>query len=221
MQSTRNDVKAGAAVEDRPVPDLAPLTDAAQLVPAPDNAVLKLVIDLAPLAVFFIAYRFLGLMTATAVLIGATLLSVAAAKVLLGKISPMLIVTAVLVTLFGGLTLGLQDPRFIKIKPTVVNLLFAGALGYGVVTGKNFLKLLLGEAMQLTAQGWRLLTLRWIGLFLGLAVLNEIVWRTYNTPETEHIWVNFKFPGILLVTIFFTALQIPFLRRHAAAPTES
>jgi intracellular septation protein len=187
--------------------------------PAKDeNALLKLAIDLAPLAVFFLSYRVFGLYTATAVLVGATLLSVAAAKLLTGTVSPMLIVTAVIVTVFGGLTLGLKDERFIKIKPTVVNLLFAGGLGFGLVTGKNFLKLLLGEALQLTAQGWRALTVRWIGLFVVLAVLNEVIWRTYNTPETEYIWVNFKFPGILILTFIFTALQVPLLRRHAAKP---
>ena len=187
---------------------------------APEHAGLKLIIDMTPLVVFFVAYRFLGLFPATAVLIGATLLSLVAARVLLGRISPMLIVTAVLVTVFGGLTFAFQDARFIKMKPTVINLLFAGALGYGLVTGKPLLKMLLGEAMQLTATGWRLLTLRWIGLFVVLAGLNEIVWRTYNTPETEHIWVNFKVFGILGLTLVFAALQIPLLRRHAVADAD-
>ncbi len=181
-----------------------------------EKAGLKLLIDLAPLAVFFIAYRFMGMLPATALLVAATLLSVVAAKVLLGKISPMLIVSAVLVTFFGGLTLLLDDPRFIKIKPTIVNVLFAGVLAFGLVSGRNFLKYVLGEALHLTAVGWRQLTLRWIGLFLGLAVLNELVWRT----QSEETWVNFKFPGMLVLTMIFTALQIPLLRRHAAIPAK-
>jgi intracellular septation protein len=183
--------------------------------PANDKAGLKLLIDLVPLAIFFVAFRFLGLIPATAVLVVATLISVVASKVLLGKVSPMLIVSAVLVTVFGGLTIGFNDPRFIKMKPTIVNLLFAGALGFGLVTGRNFLKLVLGEALHLTADGWRLLTYRWLGLFVGMAMLNEIVWRTWNTPETEYVWVNFKFPGMLVLTLVFTALQMPLLRRHA------
>ena len=184
--------------------------------PGEEKAGLKLIIDLAPLAVFFIAYRFMGMLPATAVLVGATLLSVVAAKVLLGKVSPMLIVSAVLVTFFGGLTLLLDDPRFIKMKPTIVNLLFAGVLGFGLVSGRNFLKYVLGEALHLTTEGWRQLTLRWIGLFVGLAVLNEIVWRT----QSEDTWVNFKFPGMLVLTMMFTALQVPLLRRHAVVPAK-
>lgn len=203
-------------------------TGAANAVPAdesvsevtvtPENAGLKLLIDLAPLAVFFIAYRFIGLLPATAVLIAATLASVVAAKLLLGKVSPMLIVTAVLVTVFGGLTLGMQDPRFIKMKPTIVNLMFAGALTYGLATGRNLLKTLLGEALHLTAEGWRLFTYRWIGYFVVLAGLNEFVWRTWNTPDTEYIWVNFKFPGLFVLSLIFSALQVPLLRRHTTAP---
>jgi intracellular septation protein len=176
-----------------------------------DKAGLKLLIDLVPLAVFFVAYRFTGLLTATAILVGCTLLSVIAAKLLLGKISPMLIVSAVLVTVFGGLTLALDDARFIKIKPTIVNLLFAAALGFGVLTKRNLLQMMMGEALQLTAAGWRQLTLRWIGLFVALAGLNELVWRT----QSEETWVNFKFPGMLFLTLGFMALQAPMIRRHA------
>jgi intracellular septation protein len=193
------------------VPPVPPSADKAD-----DKAGLKLLIDLVPLAVFFIAYRFTGLLTATAILVGCTLLSVVAAKVLLGKVSPMLIVSAVLVTVFGGLTLGLDDPRFIKIKPTIVNLLFAGALGSGLLTKRNFMHMMMGEALQLTAEGWRLLTLRWIGLFVVLAALNEFVWRT----QSEQTWVNFKFPGLLVLTIGFMALQAPLIRRHSISSSQ-
>ena len=117
---------------------------------------LKLLIDLVPLLVFFTAFRFLGIVPATAVLIVATLAAVIASKILLGRVDAMLIVTAVLVTVFGGLTYAFDDPRFIKMKPTVVNLLFAGALGFGLATGKHYLKSMLGEAFQLTSRGWTL-----------------------------------------------------------------
>ena len=225
MQGPRDEPERGPAIsrqKQNPAENAGPHKEVtANAKPAEENAGLKLLIDLAPLVVFFGSYRFFGLYTATAVLIAATLLSVVAAKVLLGKISPMLVVTAVLVTVFGGLTIGLHDDRFIKLKPTVVNVLFAAALGFGLVTGRNFLKLLLGEALHLTSQGWRILTQRWIGLFLALAILNEIVWRTYNTPETEHVWVNFKFPGMLVLTLIFGALQVPLMRRYATPSTEA
>lgn len=180
-----------------------------------DKPGIKLLIDLLPLAVFFIAYRFVGLFQATAILVVVTLLSVVAAKVLLGKVSPMLIASAVLVTVFGGLTLWLDDPRFIKIKPTIVNLLFAAVLGGGAVMGRNLLQYVLGEALHLTSEGWRRLTLRWIGLFVTLAGLNELVWRT----QSEQTWVNFKFPGMLILTMVFMGLQTPLVRRYSVDKT--
>ncbi len=186
----------------------------------PNRQGLKFLIDLVPLLAFFLAFRFFGIVEATAVLIGATLMALIASKVLLGKIDAMLIVTATIVTVFGGLTFAFGDPRFIKMKPTVVNLLFAGALSFGLLTGRLFLKTILGEALQLTDLGWRLLTQRWIAFFVVLAALNEIVWRSYNTPATEHVWVNFKVFGILGLTVVYLALQTPLLRRHAA-PTPS
>ncbi len=187
----------------------------------PPHSALKLLIDLVPLLVFFTAFRFLGLVPATAVLVVATLLAVVASKVLLGRIDTMLIVTAIIVTVFGGLTFVFDDPSFIKMKPTVVNVLFAGALGFGLLNGKTYLKSMLGEAIQLTDQGWRLLTVRWIAFFLALAVLNEIVWRTFNTPSTEYIWVNFKVFGILGLTILYLAFQAPLLRRHGLPSSEA
>jgi intracellular septation protein len=182
----------------------------------PNRQGLKFLIDLVPLLAFFTAFRFFGIVEATGVLIGATLLALIASKVLLGKIDAMLIVTATIVTVFGGLTFAFGDARFIKMKPTVVNLLFAATLSFGLLTGRLFLKSILGEALHLTNLGWRLLTQRWIAFFVVLAGLNEIVWRTYNTPATEHVWVNFKVFGILGLTVLYLALQTPLLRRHAA-----
>lgn len=204
---------------DRPNDDNRPASNARP--PRKEQPGLKLLIDLVPLLVFFTAFRFLGIVQATAVLIVATLAAVVASKLLLGKIDTMLIVTAVLVTVFGGLTYFFDDPRFIKMKPTVVNLLFAGTLGFGLLQGKLFLRSMLGEAFQLTERGWRLLTLRWMFFFACLAVVNEIVWRRFNTPETEYIWVNFKVFGILGLTLVYLALQAPLLRRHAASATVS
>ena len=188
---------------------------------ASEKAGLKLLIELTPLVVWLVVFKLVGLIPATGVLVVATLLSVIAAHFLLGKVSPMLMVTAALVTVFGGLTVAFDEPRFIKIKPTVVNLLFAAALGFGLATGRNFLKMMLGEAIQLTATGWRLLTLRWIGLFTVMAVLNEIIWRATNTPQQEYLWGYFKFPGLVVMPMIFMALHLPFLRKHAETPAQT
>lgn len=173
---------------------------------------IKLLIDLGPLLVFAVTYWLYDLKTATAVLVVTTLMSLIAARILLGKISTSLAVTAVIVAVFGTMTLALDDPRFIKMKPTVVNLIFAGVLSFGLVTNRHFLKLLLGEAIRLDDDGWRKLTQRWIGLFLVLGAMNEVVWRTMSEPA----WVNFKVFGILPITLVFAAFQIPLMQRHAA-----
>ena len=122
----------------------------------------------------------------------------------------MPMVTAVLVVVFGGLTFWLDDPRFIKIKPTIINLLFAGVLFGGLLTGRPLLKLLFGEAFRLTEEGWRKLSVRWALFFLALAVLNEIVWRNFS----EAAWVNFKVFGILPLTIVFAMAQIGLIKRY-------
>lgn len=179
---------------------------------AEQPGLLKLLIDLGPLVVFFLTYWRFDLRTATGVLIVTTLASLVASRVFLGKIGVSLWVTAVVVTLFGTMTFLFDDPSFIKMKPTVVNVIFAAALGFGLMTGRQFLKLLLGEAFNLTDAGWRILTQRWIALFLGLAVLNEVVWRTMS----EQAWVNFKVFGILPITLVFAAFQLPLIKRHQA-----
>jgi len=207
-------------------PKPEPVADVGDAPPDPvaekrDNAGLRLAIELAPLAVWLVVFKFAGIILATEVLIAATLVALVAAHFLLGKISPMLIVTAVLVVVFGGLTVGFNEPRFIKIKPTVVNLLFAGALGYGLYSGRNFLKMMLGEAIHLTATGWRQLTYRWICLFIVQALLNEVIWRATDTHDLEYIWGYYKFPGMFVLTLVFSLINIPFMRRHTSAASSS
>jgi intracellular septation protein len=181
--------------------------------PAADSKQLaKMVLDLAPLLIFFAAYMASDIYVATGVLMAATVVSMIVSRLWLGHISATLILTTVLVVGFGALTLWLNDPRFIKMKPTMVNLLFAVALGGGLLTGRNFLKLLLGQAFQLTEEGWRKLTYRWIGFFLAMAVLNEIVWRNFS----ETTWASFKVFGILPLTIVFAMLQVGLMQRHGA-----
>lgn len=172
---------------------------------------LKFLIELGPLILFFLVYAKFGIYTATGVLMVATVISLAMSWMTQGKISVMPLVTAVIVCIFGGLTFWLNDPSFIKMKPTMVNVLFAAILGAGLYMQRPFLKLLLGEAIAMTDEGWRLLTLRWIAFFLGVAVLNEIIWRTMS----EAAWVNFKVFAILPLTFVFAIAQVGLMKRHA------
>jgi intracellular septation protein len=170
----------------------------------------KLMIELGPLLAFFAAWFLADIFWATGVLMAATLVSVVASKLLLGRVSPVIIATAVLVVVFGGLTFWFGDAHFIKMKPTIINLLFAGVLFGGLLTGRPLLKLLFGEAFNLTEEGWRKLTVRWILFFVAMAVLNEIVWRNFS----EATWVNFKVFGILPLTLIFAMSQIGLIKRY-------
>jgi intracellular septation protein len=173
---------------------------------------LKLLVELGPLVTFFLVYSRAGIYWATGVLMVATVLSLVASWRLFGRLLAMPVVTAVLVVVFGGLTFWLDDPRFIKTKPTIINLLFAGVLIVGLATGRPLLKILLGEAFKLTAEGWRKLSVRWTMFFVTLAVLNEVVWRNFS----ESAWVNFKVFGILPLTVVFAMAQIGLIKRHEA-----
>lgn len=177
---------------------------------AAPSPILKLLIEIGPLVAFFAAYGRAGIYWATGVLMAATLVALVASWRLLGKVSPVPVVTAVLVIVFGGLTFLLDDPRFIKMKPTMINLIFAGVLVVGVAMGKSPLKLMLGEAFSLTAEGWRKLSYRWAAFFLVLAVVNELIWRNFS----ESAWVNFKVFGILPLTFVFAIAQIALIRKY-------
>ena len=180
--------------------------------PAEANPLVKLLIDLGPLLAFFITYAKAGIYWATGVLMVATIIALIASRVLLGRFSVAPAVTAVLVVIFGGLTFLLDDPSFIKMKPTIINLLFAGILAFGIFTGRPLLKMFMGEALQLTDQGWQKMTVRWAIFFIAMAVLNEIVWRNFS----EAAWVNFKVFGILPLTLVFAMAQIGLIKRHEA-----
>lgn len=171
---------------------------------------LKLLIEIGPLVAFFATYGRAGIYWATGILMVATVIALIASWRLLGKISAVPVATAVLVVVFGGLTFLLDDPRFIKMKPTMINLLFAGAIIGGLALGKSPLKLMLGEAFSLTEHGWRQLSYRWAGFFVAMALANEFVWRNYS----ETAWVNFKVFGILPLTFLFAMAQIGVVRRH-------
>lgn len=171
---------------------------------------MKLAIDLGPLAVFLVVWLARDIKWATGAIMAASLIAMIVSSRLLGRISTALIVTTALIVAFGGLTLLLDDPRFIQMKPTIVYLLFAAALGLGHILRRPMLKLLLGEALRLTDEGWRQLSLRWAGFFLVMAILNEIVRHFFS----EAVWVGFKVGGFPLLTVVFLVMQSPLLTRH-------
>jgi intracellular septation protein len=122
----------------------------------------------------------------------------------------MAVVTGIVVAIFGGLTLWLQDETFIKMKPTMVNSIFALILGFGLVRERSYLKSLIGETVPMDDAGWLIFTRRWVMFFICMAALNELVWRTQSTED----WVAFKTFGSLPLTFVFLALQWPLLKRH-------
>jgi intracellular septation protein len=197
------------------------------------NPLLKLVLDLGPLLMFFLANSrpalFLplvapilpadiaggervGIFVATAVFMVAIVIALIVSYALTRHLPMMPLVTAVIVLVFGSLTLVLHDELFIKVKPTLIYLLFGGVLLGGLAFGKSLLGIVFDSVFHLTEEGWRKLTLRWALFFLGLAVLNEIVWRTQSTD----FWVGFKVFGVVPLTFLFAALQYPLLTKYAA-----
>jgi len=170
----------------------------------------KLLIDIGPLAVFFIFYSRSGLQASILPFMVATIIAVLFSYLLEKKIPIMPTVGAGIVLIFGGLTIYFDNEVFFKMKPTIINFLFAAILYGGILTNKHLLKYLLGAALKLEDTGWKILTQRWIGFFIALAILNEIVWRTQSTD----IWVNFKVFGILPITFIFTMTQFPLIKKY-------
>jgi len=182
----------------------------------------RMAVDFGPLAVFFIANTFapdpkiLKVLVATTAFMIATGIAMVVSRMIAGRISPMLWISGALVLFFGGLTLWFRDETFIKMKPTVVYAMFAVVLSYGLATGRPLLKMLLETAYPgLTARGWHKLTVNWIGFFIGMAVLNEIVWRTTSWD----FWVGFKLWGAIPLTLLFAFANIPMLLKHGLSAT--
>jgi intracellular septation protein len=176
------------------------------------NPTLKLVLDLGPLLIFFVVNSRLGIFAATGAFMAAIVIALAIAYALTRHLPIMPLVTAIVVVVFGGLTLVLHDELFIKVKPTIIYVLFGGVLLAGLAFGKSLLGIVFDSVFHLTPEGWRRLTLRWALFFLALALLNEIVWRT----QTTDVWVSFKVFGVVPLTFLFAALQYPLLHRCAA-----
>lgn len=188
------------------------------------NPYLRLGLEFGPLAVFFLTYRayageqvtilgeaYEGVVVATIAFIPAILASLAASWALTRHLPRTAAVTAVVVVVFGGLTVWLNDATFIKMKPTIVNLIFALILGWGLLRGRSYLKYLMGQLLPLTDEGWMVFTRRWALFFVFMAVLNEVIWRGFS----EALWVNFKTFGSPIVTLVFMFSQAGLLRRYA------
>jgi intracellular septation protein len=176
----------------------------------------RLALDLGPLFVFFLAYQWGGIYVATGVFMAAALISLGLGYWLERKLSPVPIMTAVLVVVFGGLTLYLQNDLFIKIKQTALFTLFGATLLGGLYFNRLFLKYVLSLGFEMPDSAWRTLTLRYGIFFLCLAVANEIVWRNFPT----NIWVLYKVWGVLPLTLLFSLTQAPFLMRHQIEETK-
>jgi intracellular septation protein len=182
------------------------------------NPFLKLALELGPLVLFFAGNARWGIFIGTGVFMGAVLVALAVSYALTQHLPIMALVSAVVVVVFGGMTIALQDETFIKIKPTIIYVLFAVVLLGGLALRKPLLLLLFDQVFNLTEEGWRKLTLRWALLFVVQAVLNEIVWRT----QTTDFWLGFKAFGAIPLTIAFAVLQYPLLMKYdASAGSES
>jgi intracellular septation protein len=180
------------------------------------NPALKLVLDLGPLLIFFAANSRFGIFAATGAFMAAIMVALAVAYGLTRHLPIMPLVTAVVVLVFGTLTLVLHDELFIKVKPTIIYVLFGGVLLAGLGFGKSLLGVVFDSVFHLTEEGWRKLTLRWALFFFALAILNEIVWRNTST----NVWVDFKVFGVMPLTFLFGALQVPLLKKYAVEPAE-
>lgn len=195
------------------------------------NPVLKLVLELGPLVLFFFVnnrgaslieqFDLAGwfpqpIFLATGVFMVAMLISLAVSWVLTRHLAIMPLITGIVVLVMGGLTLWLQDDLFIKIKPTIVNVFFGGVLLAGLMYGRSLLAYVFDSAFALDDEGWKKLTLRWGLFFLFLAVVNEAVWRT----QTTDFWVAFKVWGIMPITMVFAMAQLPLMQRHMIDPED-
>ena len=178
-----------------------------------NKSFLKFITDFGPLLIFFTIYYKSGnnLSSAIPPLIIATLIAVTIMYFVEKKIPYVPLIGAIVISLFGGLTLYFDNPIFIYMKPTIVNIIFAVILIVSnIYFNKNFLKLFLQTAFQLNDEGWKKLNFRWAYFFIFLAILNEIVWRT----QPEATWVNFKVWGMLPITIIFTGMQLPLINKY-------
>jgi intracellular septation protein len=193
------------------------------------NPIVKLALELGPIILFFIAYTKMkentytimdrdygGFIVVTAIFIPVLLIATGVLWALTGKLSKMQLMTAILVVVFGGLSVWFNDERFFKMKPTMIYLFFGGSLGFGLMRGQSYLKTMMEGAMPLNDQGWMVLTKRICFFFLTLAVVNEVVWRTMSTDA----WVNFKTFGLTAAVFVFFMTQGRLMEKYGTNDDE-
>lgn len=194
------------------------------------NPLAKLALEMGPILVFFILYfrlrertfdiggtEYSGFIVVTAIFIPLIALSTFALYRLTGKIAKMQIMTLILVVIFGSLTIYFNDERFFKMKPTMIYLLFGGALGVGLLRGQSYMQTMMEDLMPLQDEGWMILTKRITMFFFGLALLNEIIWRNFSTD----VWVTFKTFGLTAAVVLFFITQGGLLTKYAIEQDES
>ena len=178
-----------------------------------NKSLLKFITDFGPLLIFFVVYSKSGKNLSTAIppLIFATIIAVLISYIIEKKIPYIPLIGGIIISVFGGLTLYFDNPVFLYMKPTIINIFFGLALAFEkFFTKVPFLKKMLGKSISLSDEGWKILTVRWMFFFFSLALLNECVWRT----QTEEFWVNFKVWGILPITFIFTVFQMFLINKH-------
>ena len=181
------------------------------------NPTLKLILEFGPLGLFFVAsYRY-NLQVATAVLMAGVVMTLIVSYAIVRRVPIMPLVTAVAVLVFGALTFYFNNPVFIKVKPTIVNVIFGSVLLGGLFFNKSLLSILLDSALHIDETGWRKLTLRWGLFFFLLAAVNEVVWRT----QSDVFWAGFKVFGTMPLTLVFALSQVPLILRHELKPEQT
>ncbi len=194
------------------------------------NPLLRLALEAGPIAIFFLAYRMAPvspdvaaterqleqILFATSVFVPAILGTLAISYFLTRKLPKMAVITAVVVTVFGGLTLILRDDTFVKMKPTILYGLFASILGFGLLRGQSYLKYLMDELIPMRDEGWMKFTVRFVVFYIILAITNELVWRIYGTD----VWVNFRTFVLPVANIVFIMAQVPLFQRYGETDTK-
>ncbi len=179
------------------------------------NPFVKLGLDIGPLLLFFVVNAKAGIFAATGAFMAAVVVALVVSYVMIRRFPVMTVVSAIIVMVFGGLTIFLHDDTFIKLKPTLIYLLFALVLAGGLIMRKPLLSVVFDSMFHLTDEGWRILTIRWSLFFFVMAALNEIVWRT----QTTDFWVSFKLFGFVPLTFLFALAQLPLMKKHDVSGT--
>lgn len=170
----------------------------------------KFISEFLPIILFFISYKLYGIMIATGTIISASVFGLIVTYIFHKKIPAIQLFTVAIIVIFGGVTLLSKDPTFIKLKPTILNLCFAFVLAFGLLNKKLYMKSVMGDKIDLSDRGWKILTKRFMLFFVSVAIINEFIWRSFS----EEIWIYFKTFGILPLSIIFILMQIPFILNH-------